>query len=248
MLHIRSLSKAHQAGRKYVETMQDISVNIKDRDFVAFLGPSGSGKTTLLRCIAGILQPSSGEVQLDGNRITRPNAKIGMVFQDFSLFPWLTVRGNIEFGLRLRNITAVETSRIVDHYLRITDLQGSQHLYPKSLSGGMKQRVAVARTLANDPEVILMDEPFASLDSLTRESMQEFLTKLWEQENKTVIFVTHDVEEAVFLANTVHVFTRSPARMKQSFQIKFKRPREHALKHSKEFFDYKNRVLDTLER
>lgn len=248
MLSIQSLSVAYQERGSVVQAMSNVSVEIPDREFVAFVGPSGCGKTTLLRCIAGILKPTAGEVLLDGKLVNRPSTKIGMVFQDLSLFPWLTVRGNIEFGLKLSNTSSEDLKRTVEHYLEITGLKDSAHLYPRSLSGGMKQRVAIARTLANDPDVILMDEPFASLDSLTREAMQEFLTGLWEGSQKTVVFVTHDVGEAIFLANTVHVLTKSPASIKNSFPVKFERPRKHALKHSKEFFDLKNTVLDTLEK
>lgn len=248
MLNIKNISKTYEDDIKRVEAIKNIKADIKEREFVVFVGPSGCGKTTLLKCIAGILKPTKGEIIIDGKRITKPDKSIGMVFQDFSLFPWLTVKENIEFGLKIRGISIKERNKIVEHYLNVTGLKEFSNTYPKSLSGGMKQRVAIARTLANNPKVILMDEPFGSLDSLTRASMQEFLTNLWEKEHKTVIFVTHDVEEALFLSNKIHVLSKRPATIKISFDVKFKRPRKHTLKHSKEFFDFRNKIIDLLER
>lgn len=248
MLNLQHLSKAYLNNGKKIEAIGDVSADIHEREFVAFLGPSGCGKTTLLRCIAGTDPLSGGKVLLNGKENKNTHGEIGMVFQDFSLFPWLTVEQNIEFGLKVKKMPHKEREKVVKHFLQMTGLSDFRQAYPNSLSGGMKQRVAIARTLANDPVIILMDEPFASLDSLTRASMQEFLTGLWEESHKTVIFVTHDVEEAIFLADTIHILSRSPTTIKETFKVPFKRPRQHALKHGKEFFDFKNEVLNSLER
>ena len=246
MLSIRSLSKTYENGDKKTEAIENISVNIKEKDFVVFVGQSGCGKTTLLKCIAGILGPTKGDVILYGKKIVKPDKDIGMVFQDFSLFPWLTVKENIEFGLRIRGLNPKERIKIVEHYLNVTKLMDFAYAYPKSLSGGMKQRLAIARTLANDPELILMDEPFGSLDNITRTSMQEFLTNLWEKENKTIIFVTHDIEEAVFLGDKIYVMSKRPATIIKGFKVPFKRPRLHNLKHTEKFFAFKNKIALSL--
>src|SRR3989344_6953893 len=172
MLDVKKISKNYKNRDKVNRVIEEISFNIKKGDFVSFVGQSGCGKTTLLKLISGILKVDSGEIFVDDKKITKPDKNIGMVFQDFSLFPWLTVKENIEFGLKISNTNDKERNKIVEHYLNVTGLKEFVDTYPKSLSGGMKQRVAIARTLANKPKVILMDEPFGSLDSLTRSSMQ----------------------------------------------------------------------------
>ena len=246
MLDVKKISKNYKNRDKVNRVIEEISFNIKKGDFVSFVGQSGCGKTTLLKLISGILKVDSGEIFVDDKKITKPDKNIGMVFQDFSLFPWLTVKENIEFGLKISNTNDKERNKIVEHYLNVTGLKEFVDTYPKSLSGGMKQRVAIARTLANKPKVILMDEPFGSLDSLTRSSMQEFLTNLWEKEHKTIIFVTHDVEEALFLSNRVYVLDKRPTKIKNEIEVNFIRPRKHILKHSKKFFDMKNKIIDLL--
>lgn len=247
MLDIKKISKNYKNGDKINRVIGEISFNIKKGDFVSFVGQSGCGKTTLLKLISGILKVDSGEIFVEDKKIIKPDKNIGMVFQDFSLFPWLTVKENMEFGLKISNTNDKERNKIVEHYLNVTGLKEFADTYPKSLSGGMKQRVAIARTLANKPKVILMDEPFGSLDSLTRSSMQEFLTNLWEKEHKTIIFVTHDVEEALFLSNRVYVLDKRPTKIKNEIEVNFIRPRKHILKHSKKFFDMKNKIIDLLE-
>lgn len=241
------ISKIYEDDIKTVEAIKNIKLKIKEREFVVFVGSSGCGKTTLLKCVAGIIKPTKGEIVIDEQTITKPNKNIGMIFQEFSLFPWLTVRKNIEFGLKIGNIPLKERTKIVKHYLNITGLREFADAYPKSLSGGMKQRVAIARTLANNPKVILMDEPFGSLDSQTRSKMQEFLTKLWEDNRKTILFVTHDVEEAIFLADTVYLLSQRPAKIKQVFKVPFNRPRLHELKYSQEFFELEKEISKKLE-
>lgn len=241
MLNI-NLTKSYQDGKRTTEVIDGIKLSIKEKEFVVFLGASGCGKTTLLKCIAGILKPTSGEIILDGEKIIEPNKEIGVVFQEFSLFPWLTIRENIEFGLKINKRSNKELKDIVDHYLNITELTDFASHYPKSLSGGMRQRVAIARTLANNPKIILMDEPFGSLDSQTRLKMQEFLINLWEKERKTILFVTHDVEEAIFLANTVYLLSHRPTIIKKIFKVPFKRPRLHDLKYTQKFFKLKKEI------
>tara|TARA_Y100000310_G_scaffold306310_1_gene347324 strand:- start:79 stop:822 length:744 start_codon:yes stop_codon:yes gene_type:complete len=244
MLKVNKLTKHFQNGEKITEVIKEVSFNIKNGDFVSFVGPSGCGKTTLLKIIAGLLEKEKGEIFVDDKKVTKVSKNIGMVFQDFSLFPWLNVRENIAFGLRLKNISQKKIDETVNHYLKITGLNDFADVFPNSLSGGMKQRVAIARTLANEPQLILMDEPFGSLDNLTRQSMQEFLTTLWEKEKKTIVFITHDIEEAIFLSNKVYLLSNRPTVIKKEFNVNFKRPRKHSLKKTKEFFDLRNKLSD----
>lgn len=247
MLKIKSVSKIYAGEKRNIDAVKNITFNAKTGEFVCLVGPSGSGKTTLLKCIAGLLEPTGGSVILDNKKITGSDGTIGMIFQEFSLFPWLTVSENIAFGLNIKGTPIAESSKIVEHYLNATGLVDFADAFPKSLSGGMKQRVAIARTLANNPQVILMDEPFGYLDDLTKATMEEFLTGLLEKEKKTIIFVTHDIEEALFLADKIYVLSSRPAIIKTVFNIPFKRPRHGSLKYTKEFFEFKNRVLNTLK-
>ncbi|MBI4812556.1 ABC transporter ATP-binding protein [Candidatus Falkowbacteria bacterium] len=247
MLEVKNLSKIYDNNGKATEVLKDLNFEISDKRFVVFVGPSGCGKTTLLKIIAGLLEPTNGEAILDKKVISEPNEERGMVFQNFTLFPWLTVKENINFGLKIRNIDEKEKNKIIEHYLRVTDLSNFADFYPKNLSGGMQQRVAIARTLANNPKILLMDEPFGSLDSQTRSAMQEFLTKLWESEQKTILFVTHDVEEAIFLADKVILLMTRPAKIKKEYDVNFPRPRLHNLKFSEEFFKLEREVTKDLE-
>jgi ABC-type nitrate/sulfonate/bicarbonate transport system ATPase subunit len=247
MLEIKNLSKTYDNNGQLIETIKDFSLTIDEHRFIVLVGPSGCGKTTLLKIIAGLLEPSSGEVILDGKKILEPDKERGMIFQSFSLFPWLTVKGNISFGLDLQNMLRKQKDEIVQHYLQIVGLSDFANAYPKNLSGGMQQRLAIARTLANNPKVLLMDEPFGSLDSQTRSKMQEFLTALWEKDRKTILFVTHDVEEAIFLADTVYLLSQRPTEIKQVFNVPFARPRLHELKYSQEFFELEKEIAQKLE-
>lgn len=247
MLEIKNISKTYTDNSQQVKAIHELNFSVPDREFIALVGPSGCGKTTLLKIIAGLISATAGEITLDSEKIIGPGKDRGLVFQSFTLFPWLTVRENISFGLNLQKLSKEKTIATVDHYLTITGLQDFADFYPKNLSGGMQQRVAIARMLANNPRVLLMDEPFGSLDSQTRSQMQEFLTKLWEAEHKTILFITHDVEEAIFLANTVHVLSKGPTTIKKSFKIPFGRPRVHSLKYEKEFFDFEKSIAQELE-
>lgn len=247
MLQVKNLSKIYDNNGKQIEAINNLSFEIGDKQFVAIVGPSGCGKTTILKIIAGLLESTNGEVRLDKKNVSEPSSDRGMVFQNFTLFPWLTVKNNISFGLNLKNIDQKEKDKIVKHYLKVTDLENFADYYPKNLSGGMQQRVAIARTLANSPKILLMDEPFGSLDSQTRSAMQEFLTKLWESEQKTVLFITHDVEEAIFLADKVILLTQRPAKIKKEYLVDFQRPRLHNLKFSEEFFKLEREITKDLE-
>jgi ABC-type nitrate/sulfonate/bicarbonate transport system ATPase subunit len=226
-----------------VEALQETSFKVREGEFVTILGPSGCGKSTILRVVAGLVEPSSGEVLLDGRKITGPGPDRGMVFQSYSLFPWLTVRKNIEFGLELKHVDRKERETRAAHYLDLVGLSGFANAYPGSLSGGMRQRVAIARALANEPEILLMDEPFGALDAQTRTIMQEVLLKAWEDTHKTILFVTHDVEEAIFLGDSIYVMTARPGKIKEKIKVSLDRPRSYEVKDEGIFLRIKKQAL-----
>jgi ABC-type nitrate/sulfonate/bicarbonate transport system ATPase subunit len=230
-----------------VMAVDNLSLDVYDREFLSIVGPSGCGKSTLLRVVAGLVEPTQGEVLLDGRRVTRPGADRGMVFQSYTLFPWLTVKGNVEFGPRLKGLPGKERVRLAQEYLEMVGLKGFENSYPKELSGGMMQRVAIARALANDPEVLLMDEPFGALDAQTRAIMQELLVNLWQRTPKTIIFVTHDIDEALFISDRVVIMTARPGRIKQVLNVELPRPRSFDIITSPEFIEQKKLVLDAIK-
>ncbi|MEW8957555.1 ATP-binding cassette domain-containing protein [Neomoorella humiferrea] len=241
-----NLSRVFNIKRQKITALDNVSLEVKEGEFVTILGPSGCGKSTLLRIIAGLAEATSGQVYKDGRLIQGPGADRGMVFQSYTLFPWLTVRQNIEFGLTLKGMAEARRREIVDHYLEIIGLTPFADAYPKNLSGGMKQRVAIARALANDPDILLMDEPFGALDAQTRLVMQELLLKVWEESRKTILFVTHDVEEAIFLGDTVYIMTARPGRLKAQIPIPLARPRTPEMKNTRVFLELKTRILDQI--
>ena len=245
-LAVVNLSREFSFKRERVIALENISLEVREGEFATILGPSGCGKSTLLRIIAGLAEASSGQVYKDGRLIQGPGADRGMVFQSYTLFPWLTVRKNIEFGLSLKGMEAARRRQIVDHYLEIIGLAPFANAFPKNLSGGMKQRVAIARALANDPDILLMDEPFGALDAQTRLVMQELLLKVWEETRKTIIFVTHDVEEAIFLGDTVYIMTARPGRLKARLPVPLDRPRSFEVKNSRLFLELKTRILEQI--
>jgi NitT/TauT family transport system ATP-binding protein len=208
-----------------VRAIDHVSLEIPDAHFACIVGASGCGKSTLLNIMGGLVRPSSGSVGIDGQPIHGPGTDRGMVFQSYTLFPWLRVRENVEFGPKLKGMAKEERHRVSDRLLAQMGLDEFARAYPKELSGGMKQRVAIARALANDPKVLLMDEPFGALDALTRAAAQRFLTEIWEQDRRTIAFVTHDIDEAVFLGDTVFVMTPRPGRLREVVQIDIPRPR-----------------------
>ena len=225
-LTISDVSKTFQMGADHVQALRSVNLTIEKGEFVCLIGASGCGKSTLLRIIAGFEQPSSGQISLYENAITGPGSDRGMVFQDYALFPWMTVRENISFGPRQKGLARKYINEIADEYLNMVGLEKFADRYPMQLSGGMKQRVAIARVLANECEVLLMDEPFGALDALTRESLQQELLEIWARTKVTVIFVTHSVEEAVLLSDRVVVMTAGPGRVEADIAIELARPRE----------------------
>ena len=226
--------------------VKDVSLSVLNQQFVTLVGPSGCGKTTLLKIAAGLSKPSEGQVLLNGDPVKGPSPKCGYLPQAYTLFPWLTVERNIEFGLQFMSTPRAEHSDIVDKLVTLIGLESYRKFYPTSLSGGMKQRVAIARTLAVDPEILLLDEPFGALDTQTRAAMQEHLLAIWAKMKRTVLFVTHDVEEAVFLSDVIYVSTPRPARIKTKIDIPFDRPRDYTLKQKVKFLDVKNQVMNLL--
>ena len=229
-----------------VPVVSPTNLSIARRSFVVFLGPSGCGKTTLMRMVGGLDNPSSGTIRLDGEIITAPDRRRGMVFQSYSSFPWLTVEGNINFGMHYRNdLSREERAARVTHYLRLIGMEDFRKSYPNRISGGMRQRVAIARTLAAGSDVLLMDEPFGALDALTRERLQVELRQIQREERKTIIFVTHDVEEAVFLADRIILFSARPAHILRDIDVAAvlgpDRPLE--ARESEAFFRLRNEVL-----
>jgi ABC-type nitrate/sulfonate/bicarbonate transport system ATPase subunit len=233
-------------GHAPTQALEPTDLNIGNNDFVTILGPSGCGKSTLLRIIAGLDQPTSGRVILDGREITGPGADRGMVFQSYTLFPWLTVRDNIAFGLRERGISPADRDKIADGFIQRVGLSGFESHWPKQLSGGMQQRTAIARALANDPKILLLDEPFGALDNQTRMLMQEMLLGIWERDQKTVLIVTHDNEEAIFLGNRVVVMTARPGRIKAEIAVDLPHPRSYKIKTTLEFVRLKERLVEEI--
>jgi ABC-type nitrate/sulfonate/bicarbonate transport system ATPase subunit len=229
--------------RGYVQALERISLTVPDGQFACIVGPSGCGKSTLLTVAAGLVDPTEGEVLLDGRPTTHPGADRGMVFQSYSLYPWLSVRRNIEFGLELKKMPKSERHQRSSELIRLMKLDGFAEAFPKALSGGMKQRAAIARALANDPQVLLMDEPFGALDAQTRQIMQELLTDLWQRYRKTVLFVTHDIDEAIFLGDVIYVMTNRPGRIRTTLQVDLPRPRTFEMVSSPDFATLRNQVV-----
>jgi NitT/TauT family transport system ATP-binding protein len=240
-LRIESVTRAFPGvnGGPPTQALERTELSVEDNDFISILGPSGCGKSTLLRIVAGLEVPSSGRVMLDGEPVSRPGPDRGMVFQSYTLFPWLTVRQNILFGQRA-------TEEIVDRLIARVGLRGFENHFPKMLSGGMQQRTALARALANDPKILLLDEPFGALDHQTRSLMQELLLGIWEADRKTVLFVTHDVDEAIFMANRVAVLSARPGHIKTEVRIELPHPRHYTVKTSPEFSRYKAALTEEI--
>lgn len=230
-------------GGRDVVALDDVSLTVRDREFAVIVGPSGCGKSSLLRMVAGLQRPSAGKIRVDDRLVTAPGRDRGMVFQSYTLFPWLSVRKNVAFGPSLAGLPEAERMRIAAEFIRLVGLTGFEDAYPRQLSGGMMQRVALARALANDPEVLLMDEPFGALDSQTRTLMQELLLSVWEVSHKTVLFVTHDVDEAILLGDRVFVMTAQPGRIKAEIEIDLPRPRHvEAAFTSGRFIEFKREI------
>ena len=248
-LSIRGLGRTFapaKRGSAPVQALAPIDLDVAEGDFITILGPSGCGKSTLLRIIAGLDRPSAGTALLDGRPITGAGADRGMVFQSYTLFPWLTVVENIAFGLRERGVPAADRLRIARKFVDEVGLTGFESHWPRQLSGGMQQRTAIARALANDPKILLLDEPFGALDTQTRALMQELLLGIWERDRKTVLFVTHDIEEAIFLGTRVVVMSARPGRIKLDRRIELPHPRTYRLKTERAFVDLKAEMVEAV--
>jgi len=226
IVEIKGVSKTYRLQNQEIKALENANLSIAKGEFVCLIGASGCGKSTLLRIIAGFERPTAGEALIWGREITEPGPDRGMVFQDYALFPWLTVRDNIAFGPLARGVPRATVKDTVDGFVEMVGLTRFAHAYPHQLSGGMKQRVAIARVLANDAEVVLMDEPFGALDAMTRERLQDELLELWQRTGLTVVFVTHAIEEAIFLADRVVVMTPGPGRIESDNRIALPRPRD----------------------
>ncbi|WP_167500058.1 ABC transporter ATP-binding protein [Streptomyces malaysiensis] len=241
-ISFRDVVKTYPMKNTTFTALGQVSLDIGDREFVAVVGPSGCGKSTLLSMVAGLVQPTSGTVTVDGAPVAGPGPDRGVIFQQYALFPWLTVRGNVEFGLKLAHVPAAERRRRADHAIELVGLADFADALPKTLSGGMKQRCAIARAYAVDPEVLLMDEPFGALDALTRVQLQDQLLDTWTQERRTVLFITHDVDEAVYLAGRVVVMAARPGRIHRVIEVDLPYPRTEEIRLSTEFARIRNDV------
>ena len=234
-------------NRAPVRALQRFDLEVDEGEFVSIVGPSGCGKSTFLNVLLGLLRPDSGELLVDGQRISGPGTDRAMVFQEFGLLPWRTVQSNVELGLELKRMPLEQRHAISRKLIEMVGLSGFEGHYPHELSGGMKQRVGLARALATDPEVLLMDEPFAALDAQTRDVMQVELLRIWQQARKTVLFVTHQIEEAVYLSDRVVVMTRRPGYTKKVFNIPLSRPRDYEMRVTPQFNDLKLAIWQTLK-
>jgi NitT/TauT family transport system ATP-binding protein len=232
-------------------TLQVLDVDrfaVREGEFVTLIGPSGCGKSTLLHIMGGFIPAEAGAIRVYGQQVNGPGPDRGMMFQEFALFPWKTVAGNVAWGLEAQGYDKARIAQTVDRYLAMIGLTDFRNHYPAELSGGMKQRVALARVLAFDPKVLLMDEPFGALDAQTRETMQEEVTRLWERTKKTIVFVTHDIEEAVFLGDRVVVLSARPGRIREEVKIDLPRPRTLEIKKSMQCHEYRNHIWDMIRK
>ncbi|MWC30157.1 ABC transporter ATP-binding protein [Paenibacillus sp. MMS18-CY102] len=247
-IEIRGLQKVYASAKNNsFEALRDINLTIEENEFLTILGPSGCGKSTLLRIVAGLEDPTGGELSVDGEEIIGPGADRGMVFQGYTLFPWLTVRENIEYGPKLKGVPTLVRRGISNHWLKIIRLESFAKSYPKQLSGGMKQRVAIARALANRPKVLLMDEPFGALDAQTKLEMQEMLLEVWEKEKTTVLFITHDIDEAIFLSQRIVVMGANPGRIIREFRVNLPAQRTAAMREEPSFLQLKRELAQLLK-
>lgn len=245
-LQVCGLSKIYEDNGREVVALKDVNLEVKESEFVMIVGPSGCGKTSLINIIGGLDEASSGEVLLDGRTVSGPGADRGMVFQGYSLFPWLSVQKNVEFGLKMKKVSAAERAEHAKKYIRLVGLEGFEDALPRQLSGGMKQRVAIARTLANEPEVLLMDEPFGALDAQTRVVMQELLADISRRTGTTILFITHDIDEAVLLGERIYVMSRRPGTVRDAITVDIPGERNHNSLILPEFLETKKKIMDML--
>jgi NitT/TauT family transport system ATP-binding protein len=246
LLEVRDLMKAFRRGTRTVQAIDHLSLSVEEGEFVAIVGPSGCGKSTFLHILGGFEPLDGGTMLLNGEPIASPGPDRGMLFQEFALYPWRSVIGNVGWALEVQGRPRAERLAVAERYLKLVGLSAFRDAYPAELSGGMKQRVALARVLAFEPRVLLMDEPFGALDAQTRELMQEELHAIWQQTRNTVLFVTHDIDEATYLADRVIVFTARPGRLKVEVCVELERPRRIDVKKSAAYSAYRNRIWDSL--
>jgi NitT/TauT family transport system ATP-binding protein len=248
---IRNVSKVFDggSGHSQVVALDNVSGDIPQGEFLCIIGPSGCGKTTLLHTLAGFTQPSSGTVLVGDKPVTAPGPDRIVMFQEYGLFPWMTVAENISFGLEAKGLPRAERQQLVKRYVDLVHLTGFEGRYPQHISGGMKQRVSIARALAPDPAIVLMDEPFAALDSLTRDIMQEEILRIWGETNKTFVLITHNIDEAIFLGDRVLVMTHRPGRIKEILKIELPRPRDPSLRSTdRRFLEYREHLANSLRK
>lgn len=241
-VHVENVRKTFALGGEEFVALGSVSLDVADEEFVAVVGPSGCGKSTLLNILAGLETATSGVVEVDGVAVSGPGAERGVIFQQYALFPWLTVRKNVEFGLMVSGVGKKERRKQAEHFIALVGLEEFADAFPKTLSGGMKQRCAIARAYAVNPSILLMDEPFGALDALTRVKLQDQLLETWTKERRTVIFITHDVDEAVFLANRVIVMAAKPGRISEVIDVSLPYPRTEEMRLGSEFSGLRNRV------
>jgi NitT/TauT family transport system ATP-binding protein len=246
VLEIDHLGKVFESAKGKVSALNDVSFNVHRKEFVSVIGPSGCGKSTLIRILAGLDRPSSGQVKLDGERVEGPCKDRGMVFQGYTLFPWLCVRDNVTFGPRMAGMPTAKANEKAAEWLDVIGLRRFADHYPDQLSGGMKQRVAIARALANEPRILLMDEPFGALDAQTRAGMQAHLIKVWDNVDLTILFITHDLDEAVYLSDRIVVLAAHPGRINEVIEVPVPRPRDRAQFLSPSFLATKNRLEELI--
>ncbi|CCD93207.1 taurine transporter subunit; ATP-binding component of ABC superfamily [Bradyrhizobium sp. ORS 375] len=245
-IEVRDFALSYETIDGAVEAVTDTQIHVEAGEFVSIVGPSGCGKSTLLNAVAGFLKPTSGVVTVDGSVVTGPSAERGMVFQQYSLFPWKTVRENVEFGLKMRGMPKFERARAARTLLGLAGLEAFENHYPERLSGGMKQRVGIVRALATGPKVLLLDEPFGALDAQTRIIMQQILTNMWQRLKISVLFVTHDIDEAIFLSDRVYCMTARPGSIKAEIQIPLERPRQQSMMMSSEFLALRRGLMSLI--
>lgn len=247
-LQASKLYKQFETPQGSIVALKDINLHVETGEFICVVGASGSGKSTLLRLIAGLDMPTAGEISVDGQPVIGPGADRGMVFQNYTLYPWMTVQENVEFGLKLRGIEHHRRREEASYYLNVVGLTQFSKSLPKELSGGMKQRVAIARALANHPRILLMDEPFGALDVQTKESMQEFLLELWERLHISVLMITHDVSEAVFLSQRIYVLSARPGTVRKEIKIDLGKDRAYEIRRTPQFYHYCEGIMDLLRQ
>ncbi|MBO9998397.1 MAG: ABC transporter ATP-binding protein [Cyanobacteria bacterium SID2] len=245
-LEVNHLYKQFTTRRGSLVALKDINLHVEQGEFVCVVGASGSGKSTLLRLVAGLETPTAGEILVDGIPVTGPGSDRGMVFQRYTLYPWMTVAENVGFGLKLQRASKIERRQLTSYYLEVVGLAEFAKAFPKELSGGMKQRVAIARALASQPKILLMDEPFGALDVQTKEAMQQFMLELWQRTGTTILTITHDVSEAVFLAQRVYVLSARPGQVREEVFVDLPVDRNYHVKRTDRFRNYEIEIVDLL--